>query len=73
MYNIPLPVSTIRTRMRQEFEKQRFVAKIPVVDVLLMKSNAEYQVCLTAPSNHTYISMPAMSELQCTKPRAYEC
>ena len=44
MYNIPMPVSTIRTRMRQEFEKHRFVNKIPVVDVLLMKNNAEYQV-----------------------------
>ena len=39
-----MPVSTIRTRMRQEFEKNRFVNKIAVVDVLLMKNNAEYQV-----------------------------
>lgn len=50
MYNIPLPVSTIRTRMRQEFEKHRFANKLPVVDVLLVKSNAEYQVRSTAPS-----------------------
>ncbi|KJZ78976.1 NADH-ubiquinone oxidoreductase 14.8 kDa subunit [Hirsutella minnesotensis 3608] len=43
MYNMPMPISTIRTRMRQEFEKQRFVAKLPVVDVLIFKSHAEYQ------------------------------
>lgn len=44
MYNMPMPVSAIRTRMRQEFERQRFVNKLSVVDVLLFKSHAEYQV-----------------------------
>lgn len=59
MYNIPLPVSTIRTRMRQEFEKHRYANKLPVVDVLLMKNNAEYQV-RSAPSDHIY-SLPRRS------------
>lgn len=49
MYSIPFPVSVIRTRMRQEFERHRFVNKLPVVDVLLMQNNAEYQVRGTAP------------------------
>jgi NADH dehydrogenase (ubiquinone) 1 alpha subcomplex subunit 6 len=44
MYSVPQPVSAIRTRMRQEFERHRFVDKLPVVDVLLMQSNADYQV-----------------------------
>ncbi|KAJ4392014.1 hypothetical protein N0V93_005634 [Gnomoniopsis smithogilvyi] len=43
MYNVPLPVSVIRTRMREEFEKHRYVNKLPVVDVLLFQSHAEYQ------------------------------
>lgn len=43
MYSIPLPVSAIRTRMRQEFERHRFVNKLPVVDVLLFQGNADYQ------------------------------
>ncbi|KAF4970189.1 hypothetical protein FSARC_2706 [Fusarium sarcochroum] len=43
MYNMPMPVSAIRTRMRQEFERQRYVKKLSVVDVLLFKSHAEYQ------------------------------
>ncbi|KAF3770398.1 NADH dehydrogenase, alpha subcomplex, subunit 6 [Cryphonectria parasitica EP155] len=43
MYNVPLPVSVIRTRMREEFEKHRYVSKLPVVDVLLFQSHAEYQ------------------------------
>lgn len=44
MYSVPHPVSAIRSRIRQEFERHRFVNKLPVVDVLLMQSNADYQV-----------------------------
>lgn len=44
MYSVPLPVSVIRTRIRQEFERNRFVNKLPVVDVLLFKGNADFQV-----------------------------
>lgn len=44
MYNIPMPVSVIRTRLREAFEKHRYVNKLPVVDVLLFQSHAEYQV-----------------------------
>ena len=54
MYNMPLPVATIRTRMRQEFEKHRYVNKLPVVDVLLLKNNTEYQVRRTSPADHNY-------------------
>lgn len=44
MYNVPLPVSVIRTRMREEFERHRYINKLPVVDVLVFQSHAEYQV-----------------------------
>lgn len=44
MYSLPFPVSVIRTRMRQEFERHRYVNKLPVIDVLLFQSHAEYQV-----------------------------
>ncbi|KAK3692407.1 hypothetical protein B0T22DRAFT_435686 [Podospora appendiculata] len=43
MYSVPLPVSVIRTRIRQEFERHRFVNKLAVTDVLLVKGNADYQ------------------------------
>ncbi|KAK3495025.1 uncharacterized protein B0T23DRAFT_395080 [Neurospora hispaniola] len=46
MYSLPLPISVIRTRIRQEFERNRFVNKLPVVDVLLTKGHADYQVRL---------------------------
>lgn len=51
MYNVPLPVSVIRTRMRQEFERHRFINKLSVVDVLLFQSDAEYQV-FKAPDSY---------------------
>ncbi|KAL2164122.1 hypothetical protein VTH06DRAFT_3336 [Thermothelomyces fergusii] len=43
MYSIPYPVSTIRSRIRQEFERHRYVNKLPVVDILLFHSRADYQ------------------------------
>ena len=44
MYSLNLPVSVIRTKIRQQFEQHRFVNQLNVVDVLLFQSNAEFQV-----------------------------
>lgn len=44
MYSLNLPVSAIRTKIRQEFEKHRYVKQLSVIDVLLFQSNAEFQV-----------------------------
>ena len=45
MYTLSLPVSTIRTKVRQEFERHRYVNQLRTVDVLIAKSQQEYQVC----------------------------
>ena len=45
MYSLNIPVARLRTKMRQEFERHRYVNQIEVVDVLLFQSHAEYQVC----------------------------
>lgn len=45
MYSLNMPVSVIRTKMRQEFERHRYVQQLPTVDVLLFNSHQEYQVC----------------------------
>ncbi|KAI0393680.1 complex 1 protein [Xylariaceae sp. FL0594] len=55
MYSVPLPISTIRTRMRQEFERHRYVNKLPVVDVLLMQNNAEYQEMMNFWKQTTHV------------------
>lgn len=44
MYSLNIPVSAIRTKIRQQFERHRYVNQLNVVDVLLFKSHAEYQV-----------------------------
>ena len=48
MYSLNMPVSKIRTKVRQEFERHRYVNKLPVVDMLLFHSHTEYQVRLNA-------------------------
>lgn len=57
MYSLNMPVSAIRTKLRQEFERHRYVSQLPVVDGLIWQSNMEFQVRLaTAPyGNHAYL------------------
>ncbi|KAK5629564.1 hypothetical protein RRF57_005279 [Xylaria bambusicola] len=55
MYSIPFPVSSIRTRMRQEFERHRYVNKLGVVDVLLVQNNAEYQEMMNFWKQTTHV------------------
>ena len=44
MYSLDMPVSTIRTKIRQEFERHRYVQQMKTVDVLLFNSHQEFQV-----------------------------
>jgi hypothetical protein len=56
MYSLGMPVSQLRTKMRQEFERHRYVTQISVVDTLLFQSHAEYQVrrlFVYAPTRNT--------------------
>merc|ERR1711890_134690 len=46
MYSLNMPVSAIRTKMRQEFERHRYVSKLKTVDVLIYNSHAEFQETL---------------------------
>ncbi|RYO78945.1 hypothetical protein DL766_008622 [Monosporascus sp. MC13-8B] len=55
MYNIPFPVSALRTRVRQEFERNRFVNKLNVIDVLLVQNNAEYQEMMNFWKQTTHV------------------
>ncbi|RCI10300.1 hypothetical protein L249_8467 [Ophiocordyceps polyrhachis-furcata BCC 54312] len=55
MYNMPLRVSAIRTRIRQEFERNRYVNKLPVVDMLIFKSHAEYQETMNFWKQTTHV------------------
>jgi hypothetical protein len=43
-YALVIPVSAVRSRIRQEFERHRYVRELPVIDMLIFKGLAEYQV-----------------------------
>jgi len=43
MYSLNMPISRIRTRVREEFEKHRYVNNVQAVDVLLQQNHAEFQ------------------------------
>jgi len=58
MYSLNMPVSAIRTKVRQEFEKHRYVQQLSAVDVLLFKSHAEFQVSLPPPNCATAPAEP---------------
>jgi len=46
MYSLNMPVSKIRTKVRQQFEKHRYVKQLNAVDVLIAQSNMEFQETL---------------------------
>ncbi|KAI5804030.1 NADH-ubiquinone oxidoreductase 14.8 kDa subunit [Peziza echinospora] len=46
LYVLDLPVSTVRSKIRQEFERHRYVKQLPVIDVLLAQSHREFQETL---------------------------
>ena len=48
MYSLNMPISKIRTKVREEFEKHRYVNQLPVVDVLLFQGHSEFQVRLSS-------------------------
>ncbi|KAI9746500.1 MAG: hypothetical protein M1818_000213 [Claussenomyces sp. TS43310] len=55
MYSLNMPVSALRTKMRQEFERHRYVEKLPVVDMLLFQSHAEFQETLNYWKQLTHV------------------
>jgi len=55
MYSLGMPVSQIRTKIRQEFERHRYVNSLPAVDVLLSQSQMEFQETLNYWKQLTHI------------------
>jgi NADH dehydrogenase (ubiquinone) 1 alpha subcomplex subunit 6 len=46
MYSLNMPVAQIRAKMREEFEKHRYVNNLQAVDVLITQSHMEFQETL---------------------------
>ncbi|ODV80803.1 NADH dehydrogenase, alpha subcomplex, subunit 6 [Suhomyces tanzawaensis NRRL Y-17324] len=43
LYELDMPVSNVKTKIRQEFERQRFVTDLGVNNHLVMKGQMEFQ------------------------------
>lgn len=43
LYELDMPVSNVKTKIRQEFERQRFVANLDIQNVLYAKGQMEFQ------------------------------
>lgn len=43
IYELDMPVSNVKTKIRQEFERQRYVQNLGVTNVLYMKGQMEFQ------------------------------
>lgn len=65
MYSLNMPVSQLRTKVRQEFERHRYVNKLPVVDMLLFRSHSEFQVWVIISSNQVKCTMQSESLMAC--------
>ncbi|KIW75619.1 hypothetical protein Z517_10361 [Fonsecaea pedrosoi CBS 271.37] len=50
-----MPVSRIRTKVREEFEKHRYVNNVQAVDVLLQQSHAEFQEMLNYWKQYSHV------------------
>lgn len=63
MYSLNMPVSQLRTKMRQEFERHRYVNQIKTVDVLLFSSHQEFQVRHRSSAGHEYTGRGACANV----------
>lgn len=43
LYVLDMPVPAVRSKIRQEFERHRYINQLSVVDVLITKNNMEFQ------------------------------
>eukprot|EP00842_Homolaphlyctis_polyrhiza_P005410 jgi/Hompol1/5870/HPOL_000120-RA len=46
MYRLEVSPRTLRERIRQEYEKHRYVRNLSIIDVLLFKGRIEYEETL---------------------------
>ncbi|CAG8788130.1 10015_t:CDS:2, partial [Gigaspora rosea] len=70
-YLLDFPVATARAKIREEFEKNRYVSDLKVIDVLIFKGRAEYQETLNSWKMDTHIMRYFSKEESPPKPEGF--
>ncbi|CAG8529000.1 4812_t:CDS:2 [Gigaspora margarita] len=70
-YLLDFPVATARAKIREEFEKNRYVSDLKVIDVLIFKGHAEYQETLNSWKMDTHIMRYFSKEESPPKPEGF--
>ncbi|CAB4382603.1 unnamed protein product [Rhizophagus irregularis] len=70
-YLLDVPVSAVRAKIREEFEKNRDVEDLRAIDVLIFKGRAEYQETINIWKMDTHIMNYFSKEESPPKPRGF--
>ncbi|CAG8688455.1 311_t:CDS:2, partial [Acaulospora morrowiae] len=55
LYWLDIPASAVRAKIREEFEKNRYVSELKVIDVLILKGRGEYQETMNFWKMETHV------------------
>lgn len=70
-HQIDIPMSQIRTKIREEFERHRDVKDLAVIDILLFKGRQEYQETMNAWKQETHIMRYFIKDEAPPKPEGF--
>ncbi|RIA97099.1 NADH dehydrogenase, alpha subcomplex, subunit 6 [Glomus cerebriforme] len=70
-YLLDIPISAVRAKIREEFEKNRHVQNLRVIDILIFKGRAEYQETVNIWKLETHVMNYFSKEESPPKPQSF--
>ena len=71
MFLLNIPVSAVRAKIREEFEKNRYVTDLSVIDVLIFKGRSEYEETLNGWKMETHVMRYFLKDESPPKPQTF--
>ncbi|OZJ02402.1 hypothetical protein BZG36_04853 [Bifiguratus adelaidae] len=71
LYQLDIPASAIRAKVREEFEKNRHIDDVNVTDILIFKGRAEFQETMNLWKQYTHIMRYFAKEEAPPKPEGF--